>query len=746
MRKLMWFTLGLGILCALCAYTMPDAPLGIAAGVSVMVLLISWLCSKRWRWMRCVSLCCGGALVGLWLFFGFQILYLDPITPADGTTQSITLTASDYSYETDYGIGVDAVTKIGGRQVRVRAYLDEGLALQPGDSVSGEFRLRLTAPNGEKASDYHASTGVFYLAYQAGDISHQPGDPGQLRYLPTVLRQRIGEILRQSFPEDVFPFVIALLLGETKDISYELDTAFRISGIAHLVAVSGMHVSVLYGLIQLLTLRRRFLTALLTIPAVLLFTAVAGFTPSITRASLMIILMVTGQALNREYDAPTALSFSCLVMLCANPFVITSVSFQLSVGCVAGILLFGSRIQSWLDLRLLRPKQPKILNRLIRSFTLSASVTLSSMTLITPLCAYYFGTVSIVGVLTNLLTLWAANFLFYGIIATVPLYLLTAGGAAILGKALAWLARFVTGMAVFLSKLPMAAVYLQSIYILFWLVLCYVLLSVFLFQKKKRPGVLLCCAVLCLCVALLASWIEPLTCETQLTVLDVGQGQAILLQNDSHTVLIDCGGDDDEEAADLVAHTLLSQGIRRLDALIITHPDRDHAGGAAFLLSRIPAATVLLPGTMDDSLLSAEDAIGQTIFIRDNLSFTMGTGVITIYAPPFVSEDNENSLCVLYQSYGCSVLVTGDRSDFGENLLLRENVLPDVDILIAGHHGSKHSTGDALLQTVTPETVIISVSGSNRYGHPAPELLQRLEAFGCQILRTDQMGTIVIRR
>ena len=119
---------------------------------------------------------------------------------------------------------------------------------------------------------------------------------------------------------------------------------------------------------------------------------------------------------------------------------------------------------------------------------------------------------------------------------------------------------------------------------------------------------------------------------------------------------------------------------------------------------------------------------------------------MTIFGPEFVEEDNENSLCVLFETENCVILITGDRSGFGERMLLREFQLPDVDILVAGHHGSRYSTTEDLLDTVTPETVLISVSEDNNYNHPASELLARLEERGCMIYRTDECGTITIRR
>ena len=207
--------------------------------------------------------------------------------------------------------------------------------------------------------------------------------------------------------------------------------------------------------------------------------------------------------------------------------------------------------------------------------------------------------------------------------------------------------------------------------------------------------------------------------------------------------MIDCGGDRDADAADTAAEYLLSQGITKLDALILTHNDRDHAGGAENLLTRIDAALLILPP--EPTTLGGYTS-GETIYASGDLELELGDANIKIFAPNFPGNSNEMSLCILFETEKCVILVTGDRSGFGERMLLRSSDIPDVDILVAGHHGSKHSTSEELLSAVRPEIVCISAGADNSYGHPAQELLQRLNAYGCTVRRTDVHGTIPIRR
>ena len=133
------------------------------------------------------------------------------------------------------------------------------------------------------------------------------------------------------------------------------------------------------------------------------------------------------------------------------------------------------------------------------------------------------------------------------------------------------------------------------------------------------------------------------------------------------------------------------------------------------------------------------------MLVSDTLILEDGSMKLTVFGPVYSGYSNENSLCILFETENCAILIIGDRSAFGERMLMRNRNLPDVDLLIAGHHGSRYSTSDELLTAVQPETVIISV-GENTYGHPSQEVLDRLAEFGCAVYRTDRDGTIIYRR
>ncbi|MCD7755211.1 MAG: DNA internalization-related competence protein ComEC/Rec2 [Firmicutes bacterium] len=751
MRKLMWFTIGFAAATLLCACVYGGWLLPAAAGAGVVSLVLVGLCWKFPALKRPAAVAVG-CVVGLGWFAVYNGRFLAAARAADGSTAAVTITVSDYSEQTNYGSAAEGTVTLDGRTYRVKFYLKNDASLAPGDTVSGSFRLRFTTDGGSEDATYHRTEGIFLLAYQTGQVTLTTAERVPARLLPAVWRRAIVQRLQALFAEDASGFACALLVGDRSGIDYETSTAFKVSGISHIIAVSGLHVSIVFGLMYTLMGRKRVLSCLLGIPALFLFAAVAGFTPSITRACVMQSLMLIATLTDQEYDPPTALAFAVLAMLVWNPLTVLSISFQLSVGCMTGIFLFSEKIQLYLSdpAHLGSAKGKGIGPACKRWLITSVSITLSAMVVTTPLVAYYFGTVSLIGVLTNLLTLWVIVYIFYGIVLCLALSLISMGAGSAAAWVTAWPIRYVVNTAKALSQVPLAAVYTQSIYIVVWLVGAYLLLAVFLLQRKKRPAQLFLCFCLSLCVALALSWAEPLADECRMTVLDVGQGQCILLQSGGKTFLVDCGGDSDTEAADLAAETLLSQGISRLDGIILTHYDADHSGGLAYLLTRVSTDLLLMPDVLDENgvgaALAAAAGDGQVVYVDSDLILTYADTEIEVFGPISYRSGNESSLCVLFRTENCAIMLTGDRGALGELMLLYTHTLPKVDVLVVGHHGSASSTGQALLDALEPDIAVISVGADNSYGHPTQAVLERLAECGCTVYRTDLQGTILIRR
>lgn len=747
MRKLMWFTIGFGAACIFCAYTWTCEGLILPAFFFAALAIISILGSKRLEILKSAGVVCLGIGLGLFWFQAYFNFYLSDASQLDGKLADTTVYCTDYSYQTDYGTAVEGFVYLNGKPCRGKFYVNSDVSMEPGDILTGCFKFRVTTDDSEKGATYHQGKAIFLLGYQKEDAQLLRVEERPLWAFPALLRHRLIEIIDTHFPADTAGFAKALLLGDRTGISYELNTAFKVSGIMHIIAVSGLHVTILFTLINMLCLKRRWLVALIGIPSLLLFAAVAGFTPSVIRACIMQCLMICSMLFSKEYDGPTELSFAALMMLLTNPLVITSVSFQLSVGCMIGIFLFQKTIYEWLC-NCVSFKKGSLLRKVWNSFSASVTVTISAISLTTPLSAYYFGAVSIVGILTNLLALWAVSLVFYGIIAVCLTSLIVPAFASAIAAVVSWLIQYILFVANILSSVPFAAVYTRSIYIVLWILFSYVLIAAFLILKQQKPFYLICGITVSLAICIGASWLEPRTDDCRMTVLNVGQGQCIILYSDDKTYLVDCGGSYDEDAADLAAETLISQGILDIDGLILTHFDRDHAGGAEYLLSRIPVAHIYVPALADESgILNSLCRIAPESVepVDCDIQISYGDTKLSIFPSAVPDSDNDGSLAVLFQRDNCDILITGDRSGFGERILLKTAQIPELDILVAGHHGSKNSTCEELLAATKPAIVAISV-GENSYGHPAPELLDRLEKYGCIVYRTDLHGNLIFRR
>ncbi len=747
MRILMWFTIGFAAACAAGVY--------LVSGSWLLWLALFCLCAAvgmfifGTKWSKITALVVAGCMFGFLWQWGFDSLYLQNARAYDGKIIHAEFTVIDYSVTTQNGITADGRIALEGKTYPIRAYLDDIQDLKPGDLVSGSFQLRYTGTGGKQEVTYHSGKGIFLLGYAQQTPEVTPCEKVPARYFAPYLRKQITGLLDRIFPADTVGFARALLLGDTTRLSDALASAFRSSGIYHIIAVSGLHVSILFSLIYFFSGKRRVLTALIGIPVLAMFAAIAGFTPSVVRACLMQTLMIIAMLLNKEYVPLTALSFAVLVLLAVNPISISSVSLQLSVGCMIGIFAFSGRIHDYLlSEKRFGPAKGKTLKaRLIRWVVGSISVSTGAMIVTTPLCAIYFRMVSLIGIVTNLAVLWLVNFIFYAIMAAGIFGSLFVQVGVGIAWVVSWPMRLVQTIATVFAKAPLATVSTESPFIVMWLITCYILLAVFLLAKKKSPLLLCGCMGVCLAVAVTASSVSLKHYDTQVAVLDVGQGQCIYLQTDGCNYLVDCGGNSAKSAADTAVAYLRSQGIRSLDGLILTHFDEDHSGGAPLLMNEIFVETLYLPQIQDENPVDVllEETYGDRICrLMPQEVVELETGILTLFAGNTHTATNENSICVLFQPENYDILITGDREAAGERALLAATELPELEVLVVGHHGASDAACLELLHRTTPAAAVISV-GRNSYGHPSAQALERLRLFGCAILRTDQEGTIVFK-
>ncbi len=750
MRKLCWFAL------PFCAAIFA-ACFGLPSFLFLPIVLTSALlgiltgCLKRLP----VCLACLGLAFGILWFQGYTHIFRVPAETLSGQTAEFSATVIDWPKETSTGnVQVEVRLHLANApDPKVFLYADASCTtLSPGDHLSGFARFQLAETVRGEHVTYYEAKGIFLRASLTSTptVNHTDHPPAAM--WPTYFAQAIKESIADIFPADTVGLMTALLTGDKAALADGTYAALQRSGAAHIAAVSGLHLSFFAGFLALLFRRRSKIGAVLTLILVFLFCAVTGFTPSVMRAAFMIFMTLLAPLVNREEDRPTTLTLALFLLVLWNPYSSLSISLQLSFASVAGIYLVAVPLYQSLTQSLPNcgSSLQRLVHKLLRILSANLSVTLGALLFTTPLTAIYFGSVSIIAPLTNLLILWAVSLAFApGLILTL-LGIAFPGFSAILIFPVATLIRYILSVTRILGKLPFAALSMNSGYLCAWLILFYVILVAALIRHYRRPVIPVCAGIVSLCAALLLNLGSVLSYPLSITALDVGQGQSILLCSDGYTALIDCGGTKGN-AGDIAADYLQSLGISQLDLLVLTHCHNDHANGVPELLNRIGVSALILPDLTEDEspyrseiLSLAEDQNIDISLISDNRSLAFGESSLTLYAPLSDGGINEEGLFVLASCENFDCLITGDANAFVESLLVKYGNLPDIEILVAGHHGSKNSTSNVLLDAVTPETCLISV-GYNTYGHPEKETLSQLTIRDIDIYRTDLMGHLTIR-
>jgi len=477
-----------------------------------------------------------------------------------------------------------------------------------------------------------------------------------------------------------------------------------------------------------------------------------GCTPSAIRAALMNGLVLLAPFLRRETDAPTSLGTALLLLLLQNPYAAANVSLQLSFASVAGILLVADPLYRWFAERTVRPSGNKWLNWLLTALWSSISMSLGAMLFTTPIIALWFGVVAILSPLSNLLCLWAATVLLAGGLLSGGLALISPVIAAPIAFVISLVCRYVLWVTEFVGSLPFAAVPLDSIYYKLWLLAVYAVVGLLFLHRKERrkqPILLLCTPVLLLCAAF---WLTRLTYTAPpltVTALDVGQGASTALCSEGHAVLVDCGGSGSAAAGDVAADYFQSLGVSTLDLVVFTHLHDDHFNGADELFARMDIEAVALPARTDEydrhlelqTMAEAEGA--ELLYITETTEVLLGGCTLTLFPPLGSGTSNEEGLFVLCSAGNFDTLITGDADSAIEAMLVKYYDIPDVELLLVGHHGSNSSTSKAFLDAIRPEYAIVSV-GYNSYGHPRAEVLERLNDAGATVYRTDLHGNVTI--
>lgn len=723
-----------------------------AAG-GVLLLALAWLfAARKQKYFRRGLLILLPLAVSLAYFAGYDHLVRQPIENRCGAASDFAATVCDWPQATEHGAKI-TVELEGYHRARAVLYGEaELLAARPGDTVTGTAQWQSAAHFDSDDVTHFNARGVYALLYGREDVRLSAGDGDALRWLP----QRAGKAFREKVAaiwDDprVSGFLTAELTGDKSAMDDGDYLAMQETGLAHLFAVSGLHCAFLVTLLALLISRRQRLLCAVTIPLLLFYMVMVGMSPSVVRACIMQIFLLIAPLFRRGSDPLTSLAAALLVILLCNPFAAASVSLQLSFSATLGMVLLSSRLYKLLTGWYKGKCRP--LRAALCFVAANLSATLSAVVFTAPLTAWYFRIFVLVAPLSSLLAVPAAGWSFMAAFVTVLLGFVWLPLASLLGW-ISWaLVRYILWIANGMMSWRYHAVYFTNPYLIYWLLFLYaVFIGCAATPDGKRKYLL--ASALSVLTLTAAIWVNRQDYQygvlTALT-LDVGQGESVILTSGGETALVDCGSSNSyKDPGGLAADTLHSMGVRELSAVVVTHYHADHTNGLYEVLRRIPVQTVYLPDIEDEygvreRLVSlAEEKGAQVTYVTKETADTLGDTVLTIYPPVQSGGDlNELGLTALASAGDFDLLITGDMSGSTEKKLVETYALPDIEVLVVSHHGSRYSSNIRFLKAVMPEAAVISV-GDNNYGHPSEETLQRLLAVGADIWRTDQQGTIRI--
>ncbi len=599
------------------------------------------------------------------------------------------------------------------------------------------------------------------------------------------LRGRLAQTLTQVLPEPQAALAQGVVLGIRGNIPQELRDDFSRSGTAHILAISGLHLGIMAGILLGVGLwifgRRHYLYVWLALGAVWLYTIITGMNPPVVRGAIMASLFLLAEALGRQRSGMVALTFAAAVMVGVHPYILGDASFQLSFLAMAGLVFIfpvlrdlGRRVVT----ATLGEEGALVSTANVVVDTLSA--TLGAVIAVWPVVAYYFGIISLVGPLATLLALPALP----GVIVTGALAALVGMASLAVAQAIGWLAwLFLSYLLLVVGGLgssSVSSVAVDSINpLLVWGYYLVLAAAIWLNSYRKRlrnlmsgtagrmkeglsisfgiSGVGKWLIVPLLGLAVLVSYTAATMPDDDLRVsfLDVGQGDAVLIQKGSRQVLVD-GGPSPQKIAEELGEQMPFWD-RHIDLVILTHPDSDHLAGLVEVLRRYRVEQVLYPALDYDSpsydewsRLISEKGIKSTVASAGQL-IDLGDGVVIRILNPLPElvtgseSDIDNNSVVLRLSVGdVSFLLTGDIMGETERELIRERAVLIATVLKVAHHGSATSTTTGFLAVVSPQLAVICCGADNRFGHPDTEVLSRLqEEIGLEnIYRTDEQGTI----
>lgn len=586
--------------------------------------------------------------------------------------------------------------------------------LKLGDKVkvTGIFRQppKNTTENLFNYRKYLKDKRIFYLV-EADNLTRVASNKNIYYYLK--------EKIVNSF--NYHPYLYTFILGDKNYLSSNVKRSYQENGISHLFAISGMHITLLVSLINKLLKKFKLSEQLqfnLTILILLFYLALTGLSPSILRG-IMFYYLFTLNNIHYFYISPVNLFLtSCSMSLLINPTYLYDVGFQYSYIISLALIISSKHL-----------KRLSYIQSLFQVSLISFFVSI-------PITLYNFYQLNFLGILLNLLFVPLISYLIF------PLAILTSFFRSLL-PIFNLTIKFLELLSLNINKISFAKLVFKKIPLLFYFIYFLIILIYLLTRKKKY--------LLIYSLILLIHYLLPLLdFSTTLVMLDVGQGDSILLKSHNQAVLVDTGGissygnenKDGQIFYNTINPYLKSQGIKKLNYLILTHGDKDHLGEAKTIIENMSVKKIILNSNRLNYY--EQQLIGKkTIIAKEGLNFKVGK-LLFIQLNKNLQDENDSSQIYLVRYKNTKILLTGDASTKSEKELLENYDIGKIDILKVGHHGSKTSTSEELLKVTKPKLALISCGIDNKFSHPNKETLLNLQKYSVKYLITKDYGTISI--
>lgn len=553
----------------------------------------------------------------------------------------------------------------------------------------------------------------------------------------------VRDLFNRYLSEENSKLISSIILGKSSYLEDEDLEKYRDLGLAHILAVSGLHIGIISGFIMFVISRlgiNRKINVIITLSIIWIYSYLIGLPPSTIRASLMFTILYYSQLIHEPYDSINTIMFSILISLFINPFYLFHIGFQLSYLATLSIVILTPKVKE-----IFYPLKNKLVG------TISAIIAVNIGLL--PIQSYYFNTISVLGLAANLITVPLLSWsLILGILMIFFNYTFSFVNS-MLGFALEFLLDTQWSIIDFLAKIPFNTIKILSPNLV--LIFCYYIAISIVFRiidLKDFKSLNKISLYYLVGILLFNSIYTNIDESIEIDFIDVGQGDSILIKAQGHNYLMDTGGSifsNNDIGRYITLPYLQKQGIFNLEALIITHFDEDHSQGINALLGEINIKNLYVSNlpTENEIVNSIEHYDFQTkILAKDDIIYLDNNAKLSIIWPDRkrnLSQYNQNNLSLVslmsYKSF--DILFTGDVEREVE-YIINDSIISDIDILKVSHHGSNTSSTEGFLANTMPKYSVISVGTNNFYGHPNEEILSRLDDINSIIYRTDEMGMI----